>query len=299
MKEILRTPDSFFDQLPDFNYKPCYTSDLPGYQGIRIGYIDEGNKDSEVFLCLHGQPTWSYLYRKMITPFLAAGYRVLIPDLIGFGRSDKPVDDRVYTFSLHREMLIGFIKKLNLSNITLVCQDWGGVLGLTLPLEFPRAIKKLIIMNTCLATGDEPLSKGFLSWRKWASEQPDMDIAALMKRACPHLSPKECKAYSAPFPNASFKSGVRRFPELFPEFENSPGAELSRSARRFFSEEWEGDSFMAIGMGDPVLGPEVMNRLRRLIPNCSPPLELDFAGHFVQEWGLTVAENALIHFESR
>ena len=114
MKEILRTPDSFFDQLPDFNYKPCYTSDLPGYQGIRIGYIDEGNKDSEVFLCLHGQPTWSYLYRKMITPFLAAGYRVLIPDLIGFGRSDKPVDDRVYTFSLHREMLIGFIKKLNL-----------------------------------------------------------------------------------------------------------------------------------------------------------------------------------------
>ena len=219
-----------------------------------MSYLDEGPRTAPVFLCLHGQPTWSYLYRRMIPHFLATGSRVVAPDFFGFGRSDKPADDAVYTFDFHRGSLIAFVRALDLKDVTLVVQDWGGLLGLTLPMEMPERFSRLIVMNTALPTGEVPLPKGFLDWRAFSNSQPDMAVGKLMARACPHLSAAEAAAYDAPFPDATYKAGVRRFPNLVPEFPDSAGAALERAARDFWRNIWQGPSVMAIGMADPVLG---------------------------------------------
>jgi pimeloyl-ACP methyl ester carboxylesterase len=151
MAEILRTPDERFAHLPGFSFPPQYIVDLPGYQNLRLHYLDEGPRDADhVFLCLHGEPTWSYLYRKMISVFAGAGHRVVAVDFFGFGRSDKPSDESVYTFLFHREMLQRFIERLDLKAITLVCHDWGGILGLTLPMDMPDRFSRILIMNTML-----------------------------------------------------------------------------------------------------------------------------------------------------
>lgn len=297
MTEALRTPEECFAHLPGFPFPPRYLSDLPGYEGLRLHYLDEGPEDAkEIFLCLHGQPTWSYLYRKMIPVFVAAGIRVVAPDLPGFGRSDKPVDDAVYTFSFHRNFLLAFIKKLALTNITLVCQDWGGLLGLTLPMEMPERFARLLVMNTGLGTGDVPLGEGFLAWRAYNNRMPDMDVAALMKRSTSTLSDAEAAAYAAPFPDARYKAGVRRFPNLVPDHPDADGAAVSRQARDWWSTQWDKPGFMAIGMKDPVLGPPVMAYLRRHIRGCPAPLEIAEGGHFVQEWGDEIARAALKSF---
>lgn len=298
MSEILRTPDDRFGNLPGFPFAPHYVDDLPGYQRIRIHYLDEGPRTpSHVFLCLHGEPTWSYLYRKMIPVFVAAGHRVVAPDFIGFGRSDKPVEESKYTFIFHREMLLRFIERLNLVKLTLVCQDWGGLLGLTLPMEMPTRFQRLVIMNTALATGDMPLGKGFLEWRGWVAQNPDLDVARLMARACPRLSAEESAAYGAPFPDLLHKAGVRRFPQIVPDRPDAEGAEISRKARQWLRKEWTGQTFMAVGMQDPVLGPPAMAYLRQQIRNCPPPIEINEAGHFVQEWGEEIATKALQAFD--
>jgi haloalkane dehalogenase len=297
MPEILRTPELRFENIPGFPFLPHYIDDLPGYEQIRIHYVDEGaSKANQIFLCLHGEPTWSYLYRKMIPVFVAAGHRVVAPDFIGFGRSDKPVDESKYTFSFHREMLLRFIERLDLMNVTLVCQDWGGLLGLTLPMELPTRIKRILSMNTALATGDMPLGRGFLEWRAWVAQNPDMDVAKLMVRACPGLSAAESSAYAAPFPDVRYKAGVRRFPQMVPDHPDADGAEISRKAREWLRYEWTGQTFMAVGMQDPVLGPAAMAYLRQQIRNCPPPLEVSEAGHFVQEWGEEIATQALRAF---
>jgi haloalkane dehalogenase/tRNA(adenine34) deaminase len=291
MTEPLRTPDERFADLPGFPFAPHYLTDPAG---LRMHYLDAGARDARhTFLCLHGQPTWSYLYRRMIPPFVASGARVVAPDLFGFGRSDKPRDEGWYTFTRHRDSLAAFVERLDLRDITLVVQDWGGILGLTLPMDLPRRFDRLLIMNTALGTGDVPLGEGFLAWRAWSNKNPDMDIAKLMKRSCPHLSDAEAAAYAAPYPDASYKAGVRRFPNLVPESTDADGAALSRRARDWWKYEWSGKSFMAIGATDPVLGPAIMNNVRKLIRGCPEPVVLPQAGHFVQEWGEDVAERAL------
>ncbi len=297
MAQPLRTPDDRFAGLSGYDFEPRYMDGLPGCEGLRLHYLDEGPAESgETFLCLHGQPTWSYLYRKMIPVFAAAGHRVVALDFFGFGRSDKPVDDAVYTFDFHRRAIVGFIERLDLRRLTLVAQDWGGLLGLTLPMAMPERFDRLLLMNTILATGDLPLSQGFLEWRAWCRRHPDMDVAGLMGRACPRLSPEECVAYAAPFPDASYKAGVRRFPELVPERPDDPGAELSRQARLWLAEEWNGQTFLAVGIQDPVVGMPAMRYLQRTIRGCPEPLVLAEAGHFVQEWGDEVAAAALRAF---
>ena len=289
MTEILRTPPERFAALPGFPWRAHSHDDLPGYSGLAMSYLDEGPTDAPVILCLHGQPTWSYLYRRMIPHFLAAGSRAVAPDFFGFGRSDKPADDAIYTFDFHRNSLLAFIRALALTDVTLVVQDWGGLLGLTLPLEMPERFARLIVMNTALPTGDMPLSKGFLDWRAFSNCHPDMAVGKLLARACPRLSAAEAAAYDAPYPDARYKAGVRRFPNLVPEFPDSPGAVVGRAAREFWRNDWRGRSVMAIGMADPVLGPPVMRALHRDIRGCPPPLEFADAGHFVQEWGDEVA----------
>lgn len=160
--EFVRTKKERFANLPGYDFRSNYVEDLPGYEGLRLHYLDEGDPNSkEVFLCLHGEPSWSYLYRKMIPVFVQAGGRVIAPDWFGFGKSDKPVNDSVYSFEFHRNSLIELIKKLALQNITLVCQDWGGILGLTVPMEMPKRFSRLIVMNTLLATGTFDLGPGF------------------------------------------------------------------------------------------------------------------------------------------
>jgi haloalkane dehalogenase len=297
--KMLRTPEERFADLPGFDYAPHYIEDLAGYSGLRIHYVDAGPDNAEqTFLCLHGEPTWSYLYRRMIPKFVAAGGRAVAPDLPGFGRSDKPEDDAVYTFEFHRDLLLRFVERLDLKNITLVCQDWGGLLGLTLPMDLPGRFSRLLIMNTALGTGDVPLSEGFVAWRAWVAKNPAMDVAKLMGRSCPHLTPQECAAYAAPYPDARYMAGVRRFPQLVPDAPNAPGAETSRRARTWWQNQWQGRSFMAIGMKDPVLGAPVMHALRSIIPNCPEPYEHPDAGHFAQEWGDDIAQRALSSFGS-
>jgi len=293
--QVLRTPDARFAALPAFPFAPHYLERLPGFDGLRMHYLDEGPRDAaRTFLCLHGQPTWSYLYRHMIPAFAASGARVVAPDLFGFGRSDKPVDEAWYAFTRHRDSLVAFLEALDLFGVTLVVQDWGGLLGLTLPMDLPERFERLLVMNTALGTGDAPLSEGFLAWRAWANKNPDMDVAKLMKRSCPHLSDAEAAAYAAPYPDASYKAGVRRFPNLVPERPDADGAALSRRARDWWHHEWRGRSFMAIGATDPVLGLPVMNALRKVIRGCPEPYVLAQAGHFAQEWGEEIARAALV-----
>ncbi len=296
-REILRTPDERFRALPGYPFEPRYLEELAGYEGLRLHYLDEGPADAaETVLCLHGQPTWSYLYRRMIPVFAAAGLRAVAPDLFGFGRSDKPAADSTYTFDFHRGALAALIHRLDLSRITLVCHDWGGLLGLTLPMEMPERIERLVVMNTALGTGDVPLTKGFLEWRAWCAAHPDMDVGRLLGRACPQLSEAERAAYDAPFPDARFKAGVRRFPQIVPERPDDPGAELSRRARDWLGREWAGPTFMAVGLRDPVVGGPAMEYLRDAIRGCPEPLLLADWGHFVPEAGAEVAVPALAAF---
>jgi haloalkane dehalogenase len=296
--DVLRTPEERFANLPGYSFAPHYIDDLNGYQGLRVHYIDEGGSAAQadtqkVFLCLHGQPSWSYLYRKMIPVFAAAGHRAVAPDLIGFGKSDKPKDDDRYTFMFHREMLKNFIERLDLKNIVLVVQDWGGLLGLTLPPEMPQRFIGLLIMNTSFASGDVPLGQGFLDWRAWNNANPDMAVGRLFARGNPHMTPEEAAAYDAPFPSVEYKAAVRRFPNLVPDNPDAEGAALSRQAREWWQTQWQGKSFMAIGMKDPVLGPKTMEHVRKYIRNCPPPYEVAEGGHFVQEMGEPIAREAL------
>jgi haloalkane dehalogenase len=293
--DALRTPDERFAALPGYSFAPRY---LDGAGALRMHYLDEGSRAAPVALCLHGQPTWSYLYRKMIPAFLAAGLRVVAPDFFGFGRSDKPEEEATYTFMFHRDSIVALIEALDLKRIILVCQDWGGLIGLTIPMDMADRFERLLVMNTALGTGDVPLGEGFLAWRAFSNSKPDMDIAALMKRAVPGLSGAEAAAYAAPYPDARYKSGVRRFPNLVPDRPDAGGAALSRRARDFWSKEWAGKSFMAIGMQDPVLGSPAMRALHRCIRNCPPPLELADAGHFVQEAGAIIVEKAMASFSA-
>jgi pimeloyl-ACP methyl ester carboxylesterase len=294
----VRTPDERFRAVPDFPYSPHYLENLTGFDGLRMAVIDEGPRDAaHTFLCLHGQPTWSFLYRKMIPVFLAAGNRVVAPDFYGFGRSDKPTRDEDYSFDFHRASLIELIRHLDLQHVTLVVQDWGGVLGLTVPVEpdIRARIDRLLVMNTGLAVGI-PVSDGFEAWRAYCASTDDLPVGDLLQRSEPSLTPAEAAAYDAPFPDKTYKAGVRSFPELVMTRPDMPGVEVSLQAAAFWHTEWSGPTFMAVGVKDPVLGPPVMERVQALIHGCPEPLILDQAGHFVQEYGDVVATAALAHF---
>ncbi len=298
-EDALRTPDSAFANLPGYDWPPSYVSDLPSLQGLRMHYLDiaaENEHSLTTYLCLHGNPAWSYLYRKMIPIFAASGARVLAPDMIGFGKSDKPKKDSFHSFTWHRQCLLDLVERLDLKNVVLVVQDWGGILGLTLPLSSPQRYKGLVVMNTALATGQVPLSEGFKAWREMCKAKPDFDIARLFSRGDKAMSEAECAAYMAPFPDAGHRAATRAFPPMVPEFEASDGAAVSRAAMDFWRNEWSGQTLMAIGMQDPVLGEGVMRSLQKIIRNCPEPMLLPQAGHFVQEHGETIAQRAVQMF---
>ncbi|WBY02037.1 tRNA adenosine(34) deaminase TadA [Ramlibacter tataouinensis] len=298
-EDALRTPDDRFAGLPDYPWAPHYLSDLPSLAGLRLHFLDEGPREAPLtWLCLHGNPSWSYLYRKMIPVFLAAGDRVVAPDLVGFGKSDKPKKDAFHRFGWHRQVLLEFVERLDLRNVVLVVQDWGGLLGLTLPMEAPQRYRGLLVMNTLLGTGDTPLSPGFLAWREMCAKHPEFDVGRLFARGNPQLSLPECAAYDAPFPDRGHRAALRAFPPMVPDSPAADGAELSRRARDFWRGEWQGRSFMAIGAQDPVLGVPVMNELRTQIRGCPEPMVVAQGGHFVQEHGEAVAKRAVGYFHA-
>ena len=296
-EDALRTPEQRFENLPDYPWTAQYISDLASLNGLRMHYLDEGPADAPItWLCLHGNPAWSYLYRKMLPVFLNAGHRVVAPDLPGFGKSDKPKKDSAHHFEWHRQVLLEFIEALDLQRVHLVVQDWGGLLGLTLPMAAPQRYQGLLVMNTTLATGEKPLSPGFLAWRQMCADKPLFDVGRVFGRGNPQMSPAQAQAYAAPFPDAGHRAALRAFPQRVPAAADDEGAQEARQAQAFFQSDWQGQSLMAIGMQDPVLGEPVMRSLQQVIAGCPGPLLLPQAGHFVQEHGQQIAEAAVRHF---
>ena len=277
---ILRTPDERFEKLPDFPFAPHYID----INGIRIHYVDEGK--GEVILCLHGEPSWSFLYRKMIPP-LAAQYRVVAMDFVGFGRSDKYADLEDYSFQMHRDTLVGFIEALDLWGITAVVQDWGGLIGLTVATQMPDRFARLVIMNTGLPTGDEPMPRAFHVWRKFSQRTGmRMEIGRIFGNSlAPGNSlPAEVVAgYEAPFPDDSYKAGAAVWPSLVPVEPTDPGAAEMRAARRKLA-RWDKPALVMFSDSDPITGPAAP-WFRRLIPTAKeqPEITIKGAGHFLQE----------------
>jgi len=286
---VLRTPDPQFENLPDYDFAPNYVE----IGDTRMHYVDEGDGD-EVILCLHGQPTWSYLYRHMIVP-LAEHYRVVAPDLIGFGKSDKYSKLEDYTYAMHMEKLVGFVEALDLTNITLICQDWGGLLGLPLAATHSDRFARLVVLNTFLPTGEEKLGEGFLQWRAFSKKVgKKLDVGRLIAQTVTHseLSDDVIRAYDAPFPDDSYKAGVAMFPLLVPTSPDDAGASEMAQARETLS-KWQKPALVMFSDSDPILGGAV-KFFRRLLPTASdqPDITIKGAGHFLQEEkGAEIAEH--------
>lgn len=286
--DVLRTPDERFANLPGYDFEPHYV-DVPRGDGsgdLRVHYVDEGPKDSEdVVLCLHGEPSWSYLYRKMVPLFAEAGLRVIAPDLPGFGRSDKPAARTDYTYARHVDwMRSALFDSLDLRNITLVCQDWGGLIGLRLLGEHPERFSRVVAANTFLPTGEGKPSEAFLRWQRFSQEVPEMPIGMIIQGATvSELPPEVVAAYDAPFPDESYKEGARQFPVLVPTSPDDPAAPANRAAWEVLS-KWDKPFLTAFSDGDPVTrGNDV--HLQRRIPGAGgqPHTTLEGGGHFLQE----------------
>ncbi len=282
---VLRTPDSRFANLPDYPFRPHYV-DLAAAIGrageARMHYVDEGA--GETVLCLHGEPSWSFLYRRMI-PILARRARVLAPDLFGFGKSDKFTERTDYSYKMHRDAVLGFLDALRLDAITLVCQDWGGLLGLQLAGQFPDRFARLVIMNTALPTGEEEVGPGFLAWRDYVAQTPDLPIGPLFERAIvpeSRRTPEILAGYEAPFPDRSYKEGAHAFPSLVPIAPDQPGAAENRAAWRAL-ESWTKPCLLMFSDQDPVLGIPAGRVFERRIASAGPLVVIEGAGHFLQE----------------
>ena len=287
---LYRTPDDRFADLPGFPFEPRYVE----INGLRIHYVDEGA--GETVLCLHGEPTWSFLYRKMIPP-LAARHRVVALDFVGFGRSDKLTEMEEYSFELHTETLYGFLDALDLREVTLVVHDWGGLVGLAVAAQAPERFARLVVMNTFLPTGTESASPAFMQWRQFVETHPDMDVGRAVAGGTAHpeqMSPAVIAAYNAPFPTAASKAGAAVWPLMVPLAPEDPVAAVMRQTRRRLA-AWRKPAFVLFAPEDPVLG-RAHRFFRRLLPTAGeqPEVFINDASHFLQEdQGEAVAEHIL------
>ena len=283
--QFLRTPEHCFEQITDFSYAPQYLQvDDTEAGSLRLHYIDEGPNDADIVLMLHGEPSWGYLYRKMINPVVAAGYRVIAPDLIGFGKSDKPTQRSDYTYQRHLDWVRQIVIQLNLKDITLVCQDWGGLLGLRLVAEHADLFARVLAANTMLPTGDHAASEAFLNWQTFSQEVEIFPVAGIIKGATvTPLSPEVLAAYDAPFPDETYKAGVRQFPLLVPTTPDNPASEANRLAWQSL-QQFTKPFITAFSDSDPITagGDKV---LQKLIPGCKGQAHttIEQGGHFLQE----------------
>lgn len=278
--KILRTPDERFNNLPGYSFAPHYVQ----VGDLRMHYIDEGPRDAEPILMLHGEPSWSYLYREMIPLFVSAGYRAIAPDLVGFGRSDKPTERTDYTYQRHLDWVLGLIEALGLSSITLVCQDWGGLLGLRLAAEHSERFARIAAANTFLPTGDTPPGEAFLAWQRYSQESPRFHAGGIVKGGCvTELSQDVIDAYNAPFPDDRYLAGARQFPVLVPTSPNDPASEPNRRAWAVL-QQWQKPFLTAFSDSDAITrGADRF--LQRAIPGTQgqPHTTIVGAGHFLQE----------------
>ncbi len=293
--KALRTPDDRFQNLPGYDFEPHYVEIPCGdddSQTLRMHWVEAGPVDGEVVLCLHGEPSWSYLYRKMLPRFAAAGYRALAPDLIGFGRSDKPTERSDYTYQRHIDWLKSWMDAIGLADINLVCQDWGGLLGLRIAAEDPDRFRRIATANTTLPTGDQPMSEAFLSWQEYSQKTPNFAIGAIIQRATvSELSDEVIAAYDAPFPDDSYKAGARQFPTLVPTRPDDPAAQPNREAWAALR-QWEKPFLTAFSDSDPIM--QGLDKVfQKLVPGTAdqPHTTIEAGGHFLQEdQGETLAD---------
>ncbi len=283
--QVLRTPDDRFDDLPGYDFEPHYVEVPDGDGGcLRMHWVEAGPAAGEVVLCLHGEPSWCYLYRKMLPRFAAAGYRALAPDLVGFGRSDKPAERADYTYQRHLDWLRAWLDATGLAGINLVCQDWGGLLGLRLAAEDPDRFARVAAANTTLPTGDQPMSEAFGAWREYSQKTPELLAGAILQRATvSELAPEVVAAYDAPFPDESYKAGARQFPVLVPVTPDDPAAQPNRDAWAVLR-RWRKPFLTAFSDGDPMM--RGLDRVfHQLVPGAAgqPHTTIEGGGHFLQE----------------
>lgn len=284
--QLLRTPDDRFDNLPDYPFKPHYLEIRDQFEdaSIRIHTIDEGGADSQPVLMLHGEPTWSYLYRKMVAPFVKGGYRVVVPDLPGFGKSDKPSRRSDYTYARHVAWMHDWLQAMDLRDIILICQDWGGLIGLRLVAAEPQRFARVVTSNTMLPTGDHSPGEAFMKWQKFSQEVPVFPTGKIVGGGTVKGLPDEViAAYDAPFPDESFKEGARQFPVLVPTTPDNPESQANREAWNVlmgFEKPW----LCAFGDSDPITS-AAAPVIQKLVPGChgQPHTTLQGGGHFIQE----------------
>ena len=281
MVDVFRTPDDRFAGLPGYSFEPHYL-DLSGeLAGLRMHYVDEG--DGDPIVMLHGEPTWSYLYRKMIPPLAEIG-RAIAPDLVGFGRSDKPTEVDWYTYDRHVDAVVQLIEGLDLKDITLVVQDWGGPIGLRIAVEHPDHFARLVILNTgVFRVGPNWPTPGFAAWREFAVSNPDLPVGFVIQGATTTQLPDDVvAAYEAPFPNVESKAGAAAFPLLVPLTADDPGAATMAEVRNAV-EQWDKPTLVAFSDSDPVFPQRAGERLAERIPGAGPFVPIEGAAHFLQE----------------
>ncbi|PKI02100.1 haloalkane dehalogenase [Shewanella sp. 11B5] len=283
--EFLRTDDSYFVNLPGYPFTPNYllVDDTEGGQ-LRIHYLDEGDKNAEPILLLHGEPSWSFLYRKMIPILVEAGYRVIVPDIIGFGRSDKPSKRSDYTYQRHVDWMKSFVLQLQLNHINLVCQDWGGLIGLRLATEDTERYTRIVAANTMLPTGDEETNDAFMKWFNYSQESVDFPAGQMINGASvSDLSDDVIAAYDSPFPDETYKTGAREFPLLVPITPDDPATLKNRAAWKVLS-QWNKPFLTAFSDSDPITaGGDKM--MQEIIPGTKGQKHTTIvnAGHYLQE----------------
>jgi haloalkane dehalogenase len=284
--KVLRTPDDRFTGWPGYDFAPHY-ADVPDLDGgsLRMHYLDEGPADGEVVLLLHGEPSWCYLYRKMIPMLREAGLRCIAPDLVGFGRSDKPADRNDYTYARHVEWMRSLVfDELDLRDVTLVGQDWGGLIGLRLVGEHPDRFARVVAANTFLPVGNTPPNEAFLNWRRFSQEVPEFGCGFIVSTGCTgNLSEEVSAAYDAPFPDESYKEGARQFPTLVPATPDDPASEANRAAWTVL-EQFDRPFLCAFSDGDPITrGSDAVLQAR--IPGTQGQAHTTIVGggHFLQE----------------
>lgn len=296
MRKCVRTPENRFANLPDYDFAPHYVE----VDGMRMHYVDEGPQDGEVMLLLHGEPSWSYLYRHMIPPLRDAGLRVIAPDLIGFGKSDKPTRKSDYSYANHVAWMTAFIEALDLTGINLFCQDWGSLIGLRVAAENEQRFARIALGNGALPTGDQAVPRAFKIWRTFALYSPWFPIGRILQTGTvKELSKDEVAAYDAPFPSARYKAGSRAFPKLVPIRPDDPASDANRAAWRRYK-EWGKPFLTTFSDRDPIMrgGEKVW---QESVPGAKGQdhVIIRNAGHFLQEdKGPEIAE-VLLRFTAR